>query len=201
MWWHLQCEWLMTHNNNPRDVCQGRTKNPMVLSVQVRCCIFWIWNAFGGIPWSSVNPDTKCEVRKKKKKNVYTMSSRFLTLVSLAPYLGMIKITGLKSCPPKKKKVTVLGLMFHPKASGWMFFSGFKKLETDSRNWRTNAHKHTQQTPTKHPAKKFFKLLVFSLLTTENMSLRTYNYTKGFWSYVFARTTSIKEVNIIYMRK
>lgn len=32
--------------------------------------------------------------------------------------------------PPPKKKVTVIGLVFHHKANGWMFFFGFKKLDT-----------------------------------------------------------------------
>ena len=143
----------MTHTN-PRVPCLSRPQKKIRLSTHclsrsgVAC--FWFWNAFGGIPRSSVNPDTKCGV---PKKHVYTMSSRFLTLVSLAQKSWDHPIIGLKSCPPPTQKITVIGLMFHPKASGWMFFWF---LETDSRNWSVHTTKHRQSVEQRNSSSFWF---------------------------------------------
>lgn len=156
--WHTMCEDviscnanIMTHSN-PRDVCEGRKKSdtPIIYPGQV---LHFVENLerMGGIPWGSVNPvwktiyheDTKCGVLKKT--SFLQWDPDFWRWFLELPNVGIIPSLDWNRAPPKN--VTVIGLMFHPKASGWMFFwfhkagNQFSQLEDLS-----NTHKHA----TKH---------------------------------------------------
>lgn len=95
-WTNPRVPWMSVKAANKSDgppiVCPGQVLHVLVLE------------RIGGIPWSSVNPDTKLLNVKFKKKNVHTMSSRFLTLVSWAQKSWDHPIIGLKSCPPPQKE-------------------------------------------------------------------------------------------------